>query len=467
MGTLIGLLGLSRNALAADQEAINVSANNVANQNTAGYTRQVVSFSATDSVNINGQNVSGSWVQASVTSQRSRVLEQNLQQATSAENAASARLTALQSVESMFGLSSTDENASSTQLGSAMDSFFSSLSSLTANPSDATTRQAVLSAASSLADSFNTAAQGLQSEVSGLNADVQTAASQIDSLTTTIAGLNKQIEALDPNQDAGTLEDQRQQAIKQLSGLLGVNTISTERNGITLTTSSGAVLVDGSNSYSVSTTTVDGKTQIVAGDPPTVQSGITGGTIGGLLQARDSDIPALQSQLDQLAYGIGTAVNTQNEAGISASGDAGSAIFSVPTSAEGAAASISVSLTSTDGIATAGSGEGVQGTTNALALAKLGTADLINGDTASDFFSNFIGSLGTTVSSATTTESATSAALTQSQSMRDSYSAVSLDEEASALSQYQRSYQAAAKVFSIVDELMASAINLGVQTSVS
>jgi flagellar hook-associated protein 1 len=44
---------------------------------------------------------------------------------------------------------------------------------------------------------------------------------------------------------------------------------------------------------------------------------------------------------------------------------------------------------------------------------------------------------------------------------------VSSDQEASNLTQFQRSYQAASQVFSIVDTLMASSINLGVETTVT
>ena len=57
--------------------------------------------------------------------------------------------------------------------------------------------------------------------------------------------------------------------------------------------------------------------------------------------------------------------------------------------------------------------------------------------------------------------------MTQLTSQRDSLSGVSLDEEASNRTQYQRSYEAAAKVFSIVDSIMASALNLGVETTVT
>ena len=59
------------------------------------------------------------------------------------------------------------------------------------------------------------------------------------------------------------------------------------------------------------------------------------------------------------------------------------------------------------------------------------------------------------------------ATLTQLTSQRDSLSAVSLDEEAASLTQYQNSYNAAAKLFSIINTLFASALNLGTQTTVA
>jgi flagellar hook-associated protein 1 FlgK len=80
---------------------------------------------------------------------------------------------------------------------------------------------------------------------------------------------------------------------------------------------------------------------------------------------------------------------------------------------------------------------------------------------------SFIGSIGTTVASAATESTADAASVTQAQTSRDSLSAVSLDDEASQLTQYQRSYEAAAKVFSIVNEMYATVLNLGEETTVS
>ncbi len=468
MGTLTGLMSLTNAALDADQNAINITSNNVANQNTPGYTRETVNFEASDAVSLSGYSGLGESVTATAVSQRDRVLEQQLQQQTQSSTSSSALLTALQSVQSMFGLTSTSSDASSTTLGSAMDGFFSSLTALSANPTDAATQTAVLTAAATLASAFNSTSQGMSNEVSTLNSQIATAAQQVNALTATVAQLNQQITSLSPDQDAGTLEDARQQAILQLSSIMGVDQITTQNNGVTLTASDGTVLVSGDQSYSLSTTTVNGNTAIVAGDPPAVlSSDLRGGSIGGMLQARDQDIPPMRSAIDQLAYAIGTAVNTQNEAGTTSSGAAGGAVFALSTNGSGAAGSIAVALTSGSGIATAGAGEGSSGTTNALALAALGTADIASGQTASDSFASFIGSIGSAVSAATTLNTANTASLAQAQTQRDSLSAVSLDDEASSLTEYQRSYEAAAKVFDVVNQMMADALNLGQETTVS
>jgi flagellar hook-associated protein 1 len=467
MGTLTSLLDISREALLADQVALNVTASNVANQNTAGYTNEVVSFQSIDAVTLNGSSY-GSGVTASAVSQRDRVLEQRVQQQTQTQAESGALESALQQVQNIFGLSSTSTSASSTKLGTDINSFFSSVTALTSDPSDTATRQSVLSAANALAGDFNSTANQLAQVSSSLDQQVTGDVSQVNALTTTIASLNAQIASISPNADAGTLEDQRQLAIAQLSQLVGLDQISTPQNGITLTTSSGAVLVSGNQSFSMSTTQVGGITEVLAGDPPqNVTSNLTGGDIGGALKARDQNLPAYSTALDSLAYAIGDAVNQQNEQGVDSSGNPGQAIFSLPGSAAGAAASISVAATSPGAIAAASSGEGSSGNDNATALANLSTANMVGSQTAVSFLASFLDQIGSDTSAATTYNTAQQATLTQLTTQRDSLSGVSLDEEASNLTQYQRSYQAASQVFTIVDSLMASAINLGEETTVT
>jgi flagellar hook-associated protein 1 FlgK len=300
-----------------------------------------------------------------------------------------------------------------------------------------------------------------------LNQQVVGDVGQVNSLTKTIASLNSQITSLSPNADAGALEDQRQQAIAQLSKLVGLDQISTENNGIALTTSNGALLVSGSQSFALGTTQVGGVTHILAGvNGQDVTSNLTGGDLGGVLQARDQQLPAYQSALNSMAFAIGTQVNQQNALGVDGNGNPGAALFSLPPTPTGAAALIQVATADPKAVAAASPGQGSAGNANASALAGLANANIVAGQTASGFLASFLGQIGSDTAAATTNNSAQQATLTQLTTQRDSLSGVSLDQEASNLTQYQRAYQAASQVFNIANSIMASAINLGVQTTV-
>jgi flagellar hook-associated protein 1 FlgK len=348
-----------------------------------------------------------------------------------------------------------------------MDSFFSSLTALTGDPSNTATRQGVLSAAQMLAAQFNSAANQVTQISTSLDQQVGSVLSQVNSLTATIAKLNGEIEAVSPNADAGTLEDQRQQAIAQLSQYTGLNRISTERNGITLTTNSGQVLVAGSNSYALRTAQIGGTTHVLTSSGQDITSGISGGQLGGIIDARDVQLPGVMSQLDTLANAIATNVNSVNAAGLDGYGNPGSGLFTVAGCVAGSAASIAVAAADPMMIAAAGAGEGNLGSSNAQALADLSTAAIVGGTTTSSYYATFLAQVGTSAANASSDSTQQQAMLTQLTTLRDTVSGVSLDDEAASLTKYQRSYQAAAQVFSIVNTLMASAINMGVQTAVS
>ena len=467
MGTIASVMDIARQALMADQEALNITSTNVANQNTAGYTREVVNFQSLDAVTLNGSTY-GAGVMASQTSQRSRVLDQQVQQQTQTQAQAEALQTTLEQVQNIFGLTSTTSSASSTVLGTSIDSFFNALSTLTGNPSDSAARQSVIAAASNMAGAFNSAADQLTQILSHLNQQIVSDTNQVNSLIATVASLNGQIAGLNPSSDAGSLEDQRQLTITQLSQLVGLNQISTEQNGITLTTTNGAVLVSGERSYEMNTTQVGGTTHILAGvSGQDVTSTLSGGDVGGILEGRDQRLPSYANALDSLSYGIGTQINQVNEQGVDGAGNPGAALFSYSTGQSGAAASIEITTNDPNAVAAAATGEGSAGNANATLLANLADSAVVGNQTASSYFASFLSQVGSETSDVTISNSAQQATLTQLTAQRDSLSGVSLDEEAANLTQYQRSYQAASHVFTIADSIMASAINLGVQTSVS
>jgi flagellar hook-associated protein 1 FlgK len=194
-----------------------------------------------------------------------------------------------------------------------------------------------------------------------------------------------------------------------------------------------------------------------------------GGSLGGYLTARDQDIPSVQSSLDQLAYSVSTQVNKVNNAGTDLDGDNSNAgnIFSEPTQIAGSAEQMSVVMTDPNHIAAAGSGKGTGDSSNATAMAALQNQTVVDGQTPINYYSNLVTTLGSTVSSVETENTAQNASVTQLQTQNDALSSVNLDDEASAMTTLERSYEAASKVFTMLDAIMASALNLGEQTTVS
>jgi flagellar hook-associated protein 1 FlgK len=471
MATLSTAFSIATSALEADQDALNVVSNNVANANTTGYTREVASWQENDPITINGQNYGDGVTVTGGVSQRDRVLEQELQQQNQNVSASSARLSALDQVQTIFNQSTT-ANSSNTGgatngIGRDLTNFFDSLASLESTPSDTSLRQGVLSSATTLASDFQSASSQLTSQQGSLDQESISVISQVNALTQSIAELNQQIQSSSPKADAGTLEDQRQQEIQQLSQLVGIHQIQTEDNGLTITTSSGALLVSEGQSFALTTAPANGATHIYDSQGNDITSSLTsgGGEVGGLLTVRDQDIPQVLDALDILAYDFGTQVNTVNEAGSDANGNPGSAIFSLPATAAGASGSIAVAITSPSQIAAAGSGLGSSDDTNLLALANLANEPIISGSTPTDYYSSFVSSLGTLVSDVSTQNQAQEASLTQIQSQVNSLSSVNLNEEASSLETFEQSYEAASKIFSVLDEVMTSALNLGIPTT--
>jgi flagellar hook-associated protein 1 FlgK len=464
MGSLSALMDISKTALQAEQTALDVTSNNVANQNTVGYTREVVNFQTNDSVTLGSSTGSGVNIGSGPVSQRDRVLEQRVQQQTQSQSQSAATEAALQQLQNVFSLSST--SASSTALGSATDAFFGALTALTSSPGNASTRQNVLTAASALASQFNSAANQVAQVSSGLDQQVTSIIGQVNSLTATIASLNGQIATLSAKGDAGTLEDQRQAAIAQLSQYIGLNQMTTENNGIALTTSNGQALVSGNASYALTTLQTGGTNHVFSGGQD-ITAAITGGQLGGVIAARDTELPTVSSALDTLANGIATQVNQVNAQGLDGYGNPGGALFTISAGVAGSAAAIAVATSDPQSIAAAATGEGSAGNANAQAMADLATANIAGGTTATAFYASMLDQIGNATASATADNTQQQATLTQLTSQRDSFSGVSLDQEAANLTQYQRSYQAAAQVFAIVNSLFASALNLGEQATVS
>jgi flagellar hook-associated protein 1 FlgK len=452
MSSLNASLASALSGLIADQGAIAASTNNVANVNTPGYTREEPVLVSSDPVVDDPLTFGTGVTLQSIESIRDPILESQIQQETQVENQYNTLASALQQTQVSF--------SSTGDVGTSISNFFDSINQLSTNPSDLSLRQGVLTAAGNLASSFNGTANALTQQQQSLDLSVVQTVTQINQLTSQIAQLNGQVASLqNVGENAGTFIDQRQQAIDQLSSLVDVSVIPAD-NTLTLTTANGAPLVTGQQSFQLTTQADPNGLHDVYSQGNDITSQITSGQLGGTLEARDQQIPAIQQQLDTLAGGLATAVNTVQAEGFDLNGNVGTNLFNAPPANNvGAAASLSVAITNPSLIAA--SSDGTAGSNgNAEVMYALGSQNIIDGENPSDYYSNIVFNVGNAASNASAEQTASSGILQQLNDQNSAVSGVSLDEEAANMISYQNAYQASAQVITTVNDMMYAVINM-------
>jgi flagellar hook-associated protein 1 len=451
-------MSIAVQALMADTGALQTTNNNIANANTPGYSRQTVILQSAAPTNEGQLSIGNGVVLEGFQSIRNELLQNQIQNQTTAQSGVNATLSSLQQIQPAFTTSAND-------VGTAMSALFSSFSSLSTNPTSSVLRQGVLTAGQNLVNAFNQAANSVTTEQAGLNTQVVQDVSQINQLTQQIAALNPQLAALKAaGQDGGSVQDQQDQLVLSLSALTQVSVTKTE-SGVTLTTGNGTPLVEGSKSFAMQTTMgTDGMQHVIDESGANVTSSLSGGDLGGTIQTRDQTIPGILNHLNVLANNLGNSVNATQGKGFDQNGNPGQSLFNVPSTASlsGGGTVMSISMAITDPTLIAASSDGSSGGNGNLANFNLiSTTNLVAGQTPSDTYSSLVGQVGSLVADATAGSSASTASLLQLNDQRNSVSGVSIDEESTNLITFQQAYQAAARVITTINSLFQITMSMG------
>jgi flagellar hook-associated protein 1 FlgK len=455
MGSLNTAMWIAAQALDVDQGALNVTSNNIANASTPGYSREVVNLTEQTPVESGNLTVGTGVSLQQIQSVRDQVLSLLIAEQTTQQGGAQTRLNALQQVEGPF--------SDPTQgIGANITAFFNSISQLSTNPSDPAQRQSVITAAQNLVSSFNQAAQSLGTIQSSLNQSVSQSVNQINSLTQQIAQLNAKVGQMQQlGKDPGSLLDQENQLINQLSKLTNVNETQTE-HGLTLTTGNGTALVVGNQSFALQLGSGPTGMQDVFSQGQDITSTIQSGNLGGAIQVRDQNIPGILSQLNTLASQFATSFNAAQAQGFDLNGNPGQALFSF--NAAGAASSIA--LTTTDPSAIAVSSDGTPGSDGNLAtLMAVQSQPLPSGLTPTESYADIVSTSGNLGSQAQADLTASTTSMNQLNDQLGAISGVSINEETTNLLTYQNAFSAAARVVSTVDQMMQAVLAMGTGVS--
>ena len=307
----IGLTGLN-----AAQKALDVIGNNVANTATEGYHRQTVSLTPAYLRLNNGVLMGGGVVVQGITRAIDIFLETEILRQQSSLSQVSQESTTLSSIEAAFG-----ELMGNTGLNAAIDQFFNSLNDLSAHPDQDIYQNDVLSSADAMAGQLRTLGDFLSNLETQIKLQAENVVEQVNTLAGQIANLNDNIQRIEMSGgQTGNLLDQRDQLIKQVSELAGVQTQQRDY-GVVDVDIGGVPIVMGSNTMQLEVgLNENGLLGITPAGAFTYQTTIDGGQLGGLLSLHNTSVSSIQSDLDTLAKAIIQQVNQYHVQGVGSDG---------------------------------------------------------------------------------------------------------------------------------------------------
>jgi flagellar hook-associated protein 1 FlgK len=451
VGNLLTSLLNSSGALSVYDREFNVIQNNITNANTPGYAKQdqvLVSLPFNPS-----ESTAGGLGAGPMLSSRSEYIEQDVRNQQQLLGDAQQRANDLGQVQPLFDPTST------TGIAGSLNSFFNSFSQLEVNPNDEVARQSVIDAAGLAAQSFQQTAIGITQIANNADSQTRDSITQINQLTTQIAGLNQEYRSSSAATSDAGLDAQMHAALENLSGIANFSVIKTADGAVNVYLGGQTPLVIGNDQFSITADFSSPKTVIRDSQSNDVTAEINSGSLGALLQEKNTTLPGYMTQLNTLAQTFADQVNGQLSQGVDKNGATPvTNLFSYNQPGD-AAFSIKVTGITPDQIAAATPGA-PGGNGNAVAVAQLANAPAVNGFTFTQAFGNVSAQVGRDVANAQQDLKQDQDLVTQAQQQRQQQSGVSLDEEAAKLLQFQQAYQAVGKLVSVLNELTQTVINI-------
>ncbi|MFJ5300313.1 flagellar hook-associated protein FlgK [Pseudomonas sp. NPDC088368] len=322
----MSLISIGLSGLNASSAAMTTIGNNTANVDTLGYSRQQVMTTASAQQNIGVGFIGTGTTLSDVRRIYNSYLDTQLQTSTSLDSDAQAYLGQASKLDSLL-------SSSSTGISSVLSTFFNNLQALSNKPTDSAARTNFLTSASALSAQFNSISSQMKDQNANINTQMSAVAGQVNSLAASIADMNKQItqtQALggQPN----TLLDARNEAVRQLNGLVGAKVVETNGN-YDVYIGTGQPLVTGTQANTLSAVPSDTDPTAFAlklnyqNSNVDVSSVVSGGTLGGLLRYRSDVLQPAASELGRMAVVVTDQVNQQLNQGVDANGQFGANLF--------------------------------------------------------------------------------------------------------------------------------------------
>ncbi|EFP95040.1 flagellar hook-associated protein FlgK [Vibrio caribbeanicus] len=451
----IGLTGLN-----ASRVALDVTAQNVANINTPGYSRQQALMASVGGPKHDKLSAGAGVEVPSIRRISDEFLVKQTWQTNSIASYAERYTTNFSQLENTL-------KADGFSISTGLDKFFNALNDASVTPDSTPLRQQIINEAEALSRRFNTLTESLYNQHKEMSDQRTATVNHANSLMVNIADINNQVvEMRGTGGNPAQLLDERDSLIGELSKLIEVKTTKQADGSLQLSLSSGQPLVIGGDAGQIQALPDAGdpylaKMQIEFGVQVYPVPGAMGGKMGALNDYQTDILKPYRDALDDMASNLADEVNTVLATGLDLQGNPGAALFEYDPA--NPAASLNITSITPDQLAF--SSDGNHGNSDVLkdlvALSNKAMAVSGFGNTSlNDAFVSMVGKTAIKARQASSDYKAKSLLNEQAIAARDNVSSVNSDEEAANLMTFANAHNANMKVISTANELFESVLRL-------
>lgn len=438
MTTLGSSLSIASSSLSATQYQLSLTAGNIANADTEGYTVKSASQSS-KSLSGTGAGVSVD----TVTSKVSQYLLSDLMGATSDTAYALTNESYLSALSSSLGTLS-DESGDGSALANNIAAFEEALTDLAATPESTSLANAAVTALEDTVLQINATASDIADAIEQAESEIQTSVDAANSLIETIQSINETItKTASQGQSTADLEDQLNQALVDLSEYLDIRTFKNDDGSAKVYTASGQILA-GTQAHLL-TTGVDAEGQTtISVNGSDITAKLDNGTLGALLTLRDETLPAYATTLDDLATGLMDSLNAVQSGLLTGTS-------ALDLSIEDSFLSDPTTLLGTSDLEVTAFAllDAMQGETDFTSASGLITGTM----TLADFASEFLSEIVTDTNRAESQLELAQQDLSTSEDTMSSLYGVNVDEETERLAELQQLYALASTLLSVIQDM--------------
>lgn len=467
MSKISSMMDVGKRSLMNSQTALQTVGHNIANKSTEGFSRQRVELQSNVPISSGNLQIGMGARASAVTRTNNPWLERQIQKEGTNTGFSEAKSESLGRVEQIYN------EQTNKGLNQYMSDFFNSYRELANSPESLASRTMVRENAFALTKDFQRVTSQLRDVQDDIDGQLATITEEINQYAKEVASLNEKIQAIEvAGAPANDERDRRDLLLKKLGEKVEISWAESKDGLVSVTAGNTAILVSGTTANELKAKHTDSRDRVeiffakdTSGSLVNITDQVKGGRMGGVLEVRDQVIEDLLGKIDLMAFQFAEEVNKAHKEGFDRSGRQGLDFFETRGVVKGAADDIKVnSMVFNDvGRIVAGSKSGAPGdNTVANVISSLQTRGIMDGGNATfdDYYSTNVGQIGTVVQRAMKTAESQKNIMSQLSNIRESISGVSLDEETTKMIEFQKTYDASARLIRTADEMFDTVLSL-------